>query len=383
MPTRFAATATGRIYRSESQQSTAATTANYLFVNVQSGVIQNDNFEKRNGNPMSKRGGNGEGSIYRMSDGRWRAAVSLADGKRKTFTAHTRGDVQDLLKAALHDQQIGMLVAPHKKTVGQFLSWWLEEVVRTSARPKTMKFYELVTRIHFMPKLGGVPLQRLTEQKVQTFINSCVRPPSERTGRKLSPRTVHHIHRTLTTALNCAVEKKFIARNVALTADLPPVEKRNTNIRFFSVGQAREFLEAAKSDRLFALYATTLSLGLRLGEALGISWPSVALDTGRFEIRQALQRIDKKLYPDGGLQLVEPKGGYFGAHGHVASGSDIGTPPSSSQSGGRTTVGWVEVGQQVESSIHESEGNAARRAQRIAQISEHMRPGRTAKTTPT
>ena len=35
------------------------------------------------------------------------------------------------------------------------------------------------------------------------------------------------------------------------------------------------------------------------------------LTTGRFNIHQALQRIDKKLYPtQAGLQLVEPKGGY-------------------------------------------------------------------------
>jgi hypothetical protein len=42
-----------------------------------------------------------------------------------------------------------------------------------------------------------------------------------------------------------------------------------------------------------------------------VSWADVNLDTGRFNIHQALQRIDKKLYPDrAGLQLVDPKGGY-------------------------------------------------------------------------
>jgi integrase len=49
----------------------------------------------------------------------------------------------------------------------------------------------------------------------------------------------------------------------------------------------------------------------RLGEALGISWSDIDLDSGRFNIHQALQRIDKKLYPnEAGLQLVDPKGGY-------------------------------------------------------------------------
>jgi integrase len=52
-------------------------------------------------------------------------------------------------------------------------------------------------------------------------------------------------------------------------------------------------------------------LGLRLGEGLGIAWADIDLDTGRFNIQQALQRLSKKLYAEkGGLQLVEPKGGY-------------------------------------------------------------------------
>jgi integrase len=36
--------------------------------------------------------------------------------------------------------------------------------------------------------------------------------------------------------------------------------------------QARAFLDAAKGERLEALYTVTLSLGLRMGEALGLRW---------------------------------------------------------------------------------------------------------------
>src|SRR5262249_2966379 len=109
---------------------------------------------------MSKRKrGNSEGSIYKMKDGRWRAAVTIGKDKsgkpkRKVFTKSTRHEVQDELAKALRDRQLGLLVAPQKQTVGQFLTWWLNEVVKPSARPKTMKFYEFVSRIHLIPGLG-------------------------------------------------------------------------------------------------------------------------------------------------------------------------------------------------------------------------------------
>jgi hypothetical protein len=112
---------------------------------------------------MSRKRGQGEGSIYHMQDGRWRAAVTIgrdAAGKprRKVFTATTRHEVKDQLARGLRDLQLGLLVAPEKQTVGQFLKWWLDEVVKPSARPKTMKFYEFVSRIHLIPGLGKTPL---------------------------------------------------------------------------------------------------------------------------------------------------------------------------------------------------------------------------------
>jgi integrase len=36
--------------------------------------------------------------------------------------------------------------------------------------------------------------------------------------------------------------------------------------------QARAFLDAAKGERLEALYTVALSLGLQMGEALGLRW---------------------------------------------------------------------------------------------------------------
>jgi integrase len=62
-------------------------------------------------------------------------------------------------------------------------------------------------------------------------------------------------------------------------------------MKFLTVDQARAVLSAAAGEPLYALYATILSLGLRLGEALGLSWNSVNFAKGRIEILNTLQRV--------------------------------------------------------------------------------------------
>ena len=138
-----------------------------------------------------KRGQN-EGSVYKMSDGRWRAAVSVGwrGGKRvrKTFTGKTRSEVAKKLTDALQSQQLGLPVEPDRQKVGQFLDHWLEEAARPSVRPKTYIFYEGIVRLHLKPQLGRHGLQKLGPQHISRLLN-------DKLASGLAPRMVKHIHR--------------------------------------------------------------------------------------------------------------------------------------------------------------------------------------------
>jgi integrase len=59
--------------------------------------------------------------------------------------------------------------------------------------------------------------------------------------------------------------------------------------------QATAFLIVANTHRLGALFSVALACGLRLGEATGLRWADVDLESGRVEIRQQLQRVGKRL----------------------------------------------------------------------------------------
>jgi integrase len=106
---------------------------------------------------------------------------------------------------------------------------------------------------------------------------------------------VKHLLVTLRGALESAVKDGLTPRNVAAVVDPPSVAKHQ--MKTFTAEQARAFLDAIIGDRLEALFSTAIALAYRQGEALGLQWPDVDLESenSTLTVRQAIQRIDGKL----------------------------------------------------------------------------------------
>lgn len=244
---------------------------------------------------MGKRGHH-EGSIYKRDDGRWVASVTLGyDGgkrKRKSFYGDTRREVQAELTKALRDLQQGLPLADERQTLGAYLDRWLDEVAKPKIRAKTYHSYAQLIRLHLKPELGHVVLAKLSPQDVQEFLN-------RKLESGLSARTVQYLHALLRASLNRALKWGLVARNVAALVDPPRVE--SGEVTPLAPDQARQLLDALQSERLQALFAVPLAVGLRPGEALGLRWKDVNFTTGTLSVTRALQRIEGK------LQLVELK----------------------------------------------------------------------------
>jgi integrase len=272
---------------------------------------------------MAKKRGNSEGSIYKMSDGRWRAALMVgwkidAHGRRRPdrliFTGDTRHEVADALASAIRDRARGINVKPGKLTVGDFLAAWLENTVRPSVRPKTYRSYEQMVRNHLsktvppdewmkheldlVPGLKDVPLSKLTLQRVQQFFNQKLNAGN-------SPALVKYLRVVLRIALNEAVKGDLVVRNVAQLATPPKVEKREPNP--FTAEQAGRFLKAAMGHRLEALFTVGLAVGIRSGECSALHWADVDLDNGIVAVKHTLQRVKAAGEKKGKIALLPTK----------------------------------------------------------------------------
>lgn len=238
----------------------------------------------------TKRRGNGEGSIFRRSDGRWVAKVANgydASGKRrrKTVYGKTKREVQDKLTELQQRQKLGALAESKGVSIAQYLERWLEDSVRGSVRPSTHERYDVLIRNQINPHIGGVRLDRLTAPDVQAFYNDL-----EKAG--VSPRLRQMTHNILRPALRQACRWGLIPHNVCDLVTPPKVQQGE--IRFWSKEQSTEFLKDAKKDRLYALYALyvlAIATGMRQGELLGLQWVDIDLKTGTLAVRRTLIRL--------------------------------------------------------------------------------------------
>ncbi len=146
---------------------------------------------------------NGEGSIYRRKvDGIYCGFITLEDGKRKCFYSKKRQEVYEKMQAALREKQQGMLVTASQQTLKQYLEHWLEYSVRNGIRPRSYERYEQYVRLHIIPVLGGVKLQALPSQHIQTL-------KSKKLKEGLSPTTVGTIQIVLHKALSDALSSSL------------------------------------------------------------------------------------------------------------------------------------------------------------------------------
>ena len=240
---------------------------------------------------MAKRRGNGEGSIYRKGDGTWRAALTVGfdtNGKRRRryLYGHTKAKVLDKLSRIRADSLNGVVAEPHRLSLAQYLSRWLEDDARTTIRETTYLNYKSTIRNHINPHIGGISLSKLSPEQIQGLQGNL-----ERAG--ASPRTRQLAHAVLSRALNRAVRMRMLARNPCNAVDRPKVPTREMDV--LSPEQVRKLFTAADGDPLKALYVTAVGTGARIGELLALRWENIDLPRGTLSIQRTLIDINGKL----------------------------------------------------------------------------------------
>lgn len=230
---------------------------------------------------MGKRRGNGEGSIYQRKDGRWVSVLehSGTDGKRLRtyFYGDTRKEVADKLKAA-HREGVTAKHANARMLLSEYATIWLEQIIKPNKSYHTYTSYKSDVT-HMVCVLGHYKLDKLQPQHVQLWLNE-----------QLQTHAISSVQRmrgTLISALEHAIKWSYITKNVAKLTTIPRIPTQVTTA--LTAPQVHVFTQAAKGERLEALYILAVALGQRKGEYFALQWRDVDFD-------KATLRINKTLY---------------------------------------------------------------------------------------
>lgn len=250
---------------------------------------------------------NGEGSIYRDSDGAWRATYSVpGEARPRRVRGKTREEAIARRTVKLEElSQIQSSTFHRDATVAELAAWWLDVVARHRVRPSTFGTYrDRVQRI--TDTLGVMPVRSVKPERVARWQSDLLKSG-------LASGTVADVRVTLHQVLEQAVIHELIASNPVDRVAAPKVTHKSA--RALTSEEARRLVETASADRLGAAVALLFVQGWRVSEVLGLAWEDLDLDGSVALVRRAAVYVDGE-----GMVLGQTKNaGAAGTH-HLSAG---------------------------------------------------------------
>jgi integrase len=246
--------------------------------------------------PKSARAPNQRSTVYLGDDGSWHGRVTMGvldDGSpdRRHRRGRSEAEVTEKVRQLEQQRDSGTIERPGRPPkLSEWMATYLDTtcvrlVASEKMSPRTLDDYRSKTRLWLIPLLGEHRIDRLKPDHVDRAYGAMFEAG-------LSSSTVLKIHRILSRALSVAVKREVITRNP--TKLVEPPAPNNTEVQPLSRDEARRVLRAAEGLRNGARWSVALALGVRQGEALGLRWSYIDLESGTVRFWHQLQRAESQ-----------------------------------------------------------------------------------------
>lgn len=196
------------------------------------------------------------------------------------------------LAAAQAEMEIDQLgfVGNGNELFKTYIYEWLETYKKPKVKPITYSVQERNVRLNILPRWGNYKLKQITRVEYQKWLNELIE--------KYSEGTVRRIHSIMNSALFDAVHEFRILRENPISKITIPKKDGDKKVNYFTKEQLEKFLEEVRKpvknrkykhsiqyEVLFTLMART---GIRIGEALALTWDDIDLKNKTITINKTL-----------------------------------------------------------------------------------------------
>jgi integrase len=227
---------------------------------------------------------NGEGSIFRHSNGRWCGQIGVGvdeNGKRirKTIFADTRaGVVKELTE--MHASVCAHKLKPSKDIrLGHFIDKWLSDFKRPEVSLRTYEWYINISKL-IPDDVKKTLLSKVNTYQIQNMLNI-----TKNSG--ASVRTVKAVYNMLSQVFKAAIEYNMIFINPMVGVRIARKEQ-SKKPKALSVEKRTQVMNAVEGHSIYKpIIYTMIGMGLRIGEVLALCWEDVDFTGNKVSISKA------------------------------------------------------------------------------------------------
>lgn len=240
---------------------------------------------------MSKKGEN----IYKRKDGRWEGRyIKFYDGLGKAKYGYIYGKTYGETKVKLQEAQAKLkdgILPENKRTVlySEVLVSWLQSV-RINVKESTYMRYKQLISKHITVDLGKYPINKISSQLVEKFVEEKLINGRLDGKGGLSPKTVTDIITIVKSSMDYAAYN-----GVSVTCNLSKlsVKKKEKEMRVLTIDEQKKLASVLLNEMDLYKLGVFISLytGIRIGELCALKWENLNIECKTLKIRETMQRI--------------------------------------------------------------------------------------------
>lgn len=234
---------------------------------------------------------------FRKRGDAWEYRITYTDRRTSKRREKTKGGFRTKKEAQLAAASEELMIEEKgfaesgNEIISCYMEKWLDTYKRPAVKLNTYLVQERNVRLNILPRWGNYRLKDISRTEYQKWINELRDHYSEGTTRR--------IHSIFASAINDAVYEFGILRDNPLKKiKILKDESENAGkIKFFTVEEMEKFLSEClpikntkyKHFRYYqALFTLLARTGLRIGEALALTWNDIDLNKGTLSVDKTL-----------------------------------------------------------------------------------------------